>query len=522
MKKIATAFLLLSMGFGTHAIAQNKLSIDKVYSVTLRNSGTINENNQIKGYYFFYQSDKIDRKTNEYTLQIVDENLNKIKDIKFTDSKDIALMESSFNGTSVVFVFYDDDQNMLDYRLYNLDGKKSFTYSKTLDKKSERYFKQQLEMSQKEEGENQNVYDVPEKGFITVTPVREDRNYTYDISFYASGKRKTWTYNPVENGKFTGAQYLGCNDSIAVLEVLSKERMMSKETESSLLGISLETGKKVFEVRTQEGSKALYPMNISQMAGRSEFLVIGPYYNANDKILQDKTEGLGVWMMNNQGKIVKSKYITWQRDLNRYVNVDDKGRVEDMGWIYFHKVMQTEDGKIFAIGEGYKKVADGLGIALNALSMAGGGYAGASNTKLKITNLMTFELSPNFDLVSAKMYVKNNNNFSLGASGFDFVSPHTLALLAKTYGAFDYAFTQMGQNKSTFVSGYTDYQREKDYKGYVFNSISYADGKITNDRINLKTEASSIRLMPAKPGFVLLVEYYKKAKRMDMRMEKIN
>jgi hypothetical protein len=231
--------------------------------------------------------------------------------------------------------------------------------------------------------------------------------------------------------------------------------------------------------------------------------------------------------MNTQGKIIQSKYITWQKDLNRYVKVDDKGRVEDMGWIYFHKVLQTEDGKIFAIGEGYKKVADGVGIAMNALSIIGGasgatmGGYGWSNTKLKITNLMTLELSPNFDLINAKVYAKNSNSFSLG-TGSDFVSPHTLALAAKSYGAFDYAFTQLGQDKASFVSGYTDYQREKNYTGSVFNSISYNDGKITNDRINLKTEASSIRLMPAKPGFVLLVEYFKKAKRLDMHMEKIN
>jgi len=69
--------------------AQNKLSIDKVYSTYLRNSGTIMENNQIKGYFFLYISDKIDRRTNEYTLQILDQNLNKVRDIKFQDSKNL-------------------------------------------------------------------------------------------------------------------------------------------------------------------------------------------------------------------------------------------------------------------------------------------------------------------------------------------------------------------------------------------------------------------------------------------------
>ncbi|MGH2649352.1 MAG: DUF6770 family protein, partial [Ginsengibacter sp.] len=73
-------------------LAQNKLSIDKVYSTYMRNSGTIMENKQIKGYFFLYQSDKIDRHTNEYTLQILDENLNKVRDIKFEDSKKLSLL----------------------------------------------------------------------------------------------------------------------------------------------------------------------------------------------------------------------------------------------------------------------------------------------------------------------------------------------------------------------------------------------------------------------------------------------
>src|SRR6476620_380545 len=101
MRKNRSKILIFAlMLIGMQSFAQ-KLTIDNVVSVTLRNSGVILERDQIKGYYFFYQSDKIDRKTNEYTLQLVDENLNKLKDIKFQDSKDIALLESSFNGTSL-------------------------------------------------------------------------------------------------------------------------------------------------------------------------------------------------------------------------------------------------------------------------------------------------------------------------------------------------------------------------------------------------------------------------------------
>ena len=256
MRKLLLQLLILAATFfNLPAFGQNKLSIDKVYSVTLRNSGPILENEQIKGYYFFYQSDKIDKKTNEYTLQLVDENLNKIKDIKFNDSRDIALLESSYNGNSIVFLFYNDSENSLEYRLYGMNGKQLYTYSKILDKRSDSYFKQQRAMSGSEESENQNIFDIPGKGYLSVTALREDRKYTYDVNFYASGKRRTWTFNPLEDGKFSSAQYLGANDSIAVIEVMSKEKLLSKETESTLVGINLENGKKVFQIRTQDGAR---------------------------------------------------------------------------------------------------------------------------------------------------------------------------------------------------------------------------------------------------------------------------
>lgn len=516
---LMTALLLC----GIQAVAQNKLTVENVRKVTLRNSGTIVENEQIKGYYFFYMSDKVDKKTNEYTLQIVDENLNKVKDIQFQDEKNIQLMESTFNGTSLGFLFWNDKENTLDFRLYGLDGKMSFTYSKVLDKKSEKYFEYLMEQNGKsDEAENQHIYDIPGRGFISVTPLRENKKYTYDVDFYASGKRKSWTFDPIEDGKFASAQFLGANNDVAIIEVMSKDRLMSKETESTLVGLNLETGKKVFEIRTQDGKNTLYPMNVSTLRASDKFILTGPYYEGTDRAMQDKSTGLGIWVVDNMGKIVQSKYMSWQKDLSKFLNVDQKGRVEDLGYVYIHRIMQTDNGEIFVMGEGYKKVADGLGIAANVLS---GGY-NAAMTKLQITDLIMLELSSSFDLRNAQIFEKNKNNFQLSNgysnTGTDFLSPHSLALVAKYAGAFDYSYTQMGKNNASFVSAYTDYERSKGYKGLTFHAISYYDGKITTDKINLKTEATRMAVFPAKPGSVMIVEYYKKARKLEMRMEKIN
>ncbi len=70
--------------------------------------------------------------------------------------------------------------------------------------------------------------------------------------------------------------------------------------------------------------------------------------------------------------------------------------------------------------------------------------------------------------------------------------------------------------------GYTDYIRSSDYKGLTFNSISYYNNNFTTDKINLKTASCSMRILPAKTGSVMILEYFKKDKRLDMHLEKVN
>jgi hypothetical protein len=405
-----------------------------------------------------------------------------------------------------------------------MQGKKTFSYSKPLDKRSEIYFNQaQSNMrNEDEDSENKDVFDIPGRGFISVIPLRENRKYTYEVNFYSSEKRKSWTYNPIEDGKFTSAQYLGSNDSIAIIEILTKEKLMSKEMESTLLGINLTTGRKAFEMRTQDGKHQLYPMNISMLQSKGNSLVMGPYYEGTDRVLQDKSAGFGIWVINNAGKIVSSKYISWSKDISKFLKTDQRGRVEDLGYVYFHNIIQTEDGKVFAIGEGYKKVASAAGIATTALGVLAGGYGrGMSTSKMKVTDMVLMQLNSDHALENAVIYDKYNNNVEM-PSGAEFNSPHTLALLLKSWGSFDYSFTQLGKNRSSFMTSYTDYEKGKDYKGLTFNTISYYDGKLSTDKINLKTTASRLVILPAKPGSVLVAEYFKKAKRLDLRMEKMN
>jgi len=278
MKKISCVCLMLAVLLCKYSFGQSKLSIDKVYSVSLRNSGAIITNNEVKGYFLFYQSDKVDKKNYEYTLQILDENLNKVKDIRFTDSKSVTLQEATFNGRNLMFAFFDKDQKLLDYRSYAFDGRQAVSYQRELDKKSIKYMEEKMGENA-DESQNSTLFAVEGSGFISCIPLREDGQYTYEVNFYNGEKRSQWTYNPETGDKFEQVQYLGSSDSVAVFQVTRKKSLFSGKYESWLLGISLAKGNTVFEFQTENKDKFNFmPMNVATISGQDGFVLSGSVY----------------------------------------------------------------------------------------------------------------------------------------------------------------------------------------------------------------------------------------------------
>ena len=86
--------------------------------------------------------------------------------------------------------------------------------------------------------------------------------------------------------------------------------------------------------------------------------------------------------------------------------------------------------------------------------------------------------------------------------------------------SFDYEFTTGDSDNSNFSICYSDWERSFDYKGQTFNSIHFNWTKFTSYKIELKSKASKLKVFPAKAGSVMIMEYFKKDKRLDFRLYK--
>jgi hypothetical protein len=510
--------LLLTTGLMMIAVmAVYAQPIENVYKISLRNTGAIKEGTEVKGYYFFYASDKVDKKNYQWTLTINDENLKVLKSIQFVDSKDVMILESSFNGTDLIFLLYNKDAKTLDYQVYGADGKKKYNYVRELTKKEKRYLEMGYLAMDDDENTYKGLYPIDGKGFISNMPSREDKDYTFQIDFFSTEKKKQWTYIPTMSGKRFIGDYLGSYNGVAYIEMLKFNSLMDGNPESFIIGLSLETGKQVFEKSTEQSKYKFYPASMSVLDDGKAY-VYGEYFSPNANIAKDKSVGFAFWGIDEKGATLSEKYCSWDLDMGKFLSVNSKGKIEDFGYMYVHNMIQTADGSIYAIGEGYKKVASALGI-LSKVATQGGGL---SAVKIKVTDMIMIKFDKDFNVKDAKIYEKNSNSVEL-PGGMEFVSGPLLGKMIKyNYGEFDYAYTQQNKDKTSFTVTYSDYVKGKDYKGGTFNSISYNESKMTQDKINTKTGATRSIVLPGKQGQVLIVDYFKKDKRLEPHFEKLN
>lgn len=517
-KKFWVAAACMLLGFLTLQ-AQNKLSIDKVYSTYLRNSGTIMENKQIKGYFFLYQSDKIDKHTNEYTLQILDENLNKVKDIKFQDSKKLNLLEAAYNGSSLAFLFKNGEDKTLEMKVYDIDGTLKYTYSREYDKRTDDLMKR-YETLHTDEGTNQNVYDLGEEGYASVLPLRDGKLRTYEVDYYSSREKKQWTYTADDEEHYATAEFLGSTDSIIILEVMKKSRALSGKPTAHLVGINFITKKKAFDIDNENDEYTFVSSGVEPVKGTDQIMVFGSYFNKSDNIVKDNSKGLAIYGIDSEGKVLTKTYNSWADDFAKYLPTNSRGKIDNIGYLYIHKVIQMPDGKMFIVGEGFKRQASAGGIAINVLGALAGVRTGVGVTKIVTTDMVMMEFTDKYKIKNATIYDKTNNTV-VASSMSDESSVHAIGMYLKMTGAFDYEFTTVDVDNANFAVCYSDWVRGSDYKGQTFNSIRYNGTKFSTDKIELKSKASSLKVFPAKTGSIMIMEYFKKDKRLDFRLEKL-
>lgn len=132
-----------------------------------------------------------------------------------------------------------------------------------------------------------------------------------------------------------------------------KSKLFSSKKEFRTFVIDTKTGKKLFETVYDKNDPKL--ISNAFISKKNEIVVLGQYYKPNAKIAKDQSLGLYVDIFNTKGEITYSQKISWAEDIHRFLPIKKGSKLKDIGYIFFHDIIRTQNGDFYAIGEQFKK-----------------------------------------------------------------------------------------------------------------------------------------------------------------------
>lgn len=509
MKKILTIVAFFTLV--NNLSFSQKLTFDNIAKVYVRSAGPIISGKEVTGYYFLYKLEKVDKKNSLFKLTFTDANLNKVAEKEITMLSNNFVDNASFDGEYISIKFLSlatgsgftgpSKDGTETIKVYDIKANEIKTISKNANGMAYFYQGMQNGATKNDEIENTNLIAIPKVGLIDVIPLAQGKtsNFTgikgakvgVEISMIPLGtsSAKSWKFiSPSDEIEIP--TYLGTNNEVSIFSIMNKESLMSRTITFKTLCIDNKTGKVMFNKEFEDDKNILYINNYTYLPELNQNIISGTLIRKDRKTKNAKTDGVFLANIDNKGTILKKQYILWDEFIPQFKLKNEEGKPLDISSIYIHKIVSTSDGKIFAIGESH----DGA----------------------VIKDFIIIELDKELKPIKANVFHKDSHSgYGIGAGQ---VGSAMLPLVLKYWGAFDYAYTQEKDDKSTFTICYTYKESGTDY----FGSISYSDGKFIKDKISLKTEASKLRIYPAKPGYIMINEYFKKEKKMDSRLEKFN
>jgi hypothetical protein len=522
MKTISKSiFLVICLLLSGQMLLAQSRSFDDILKLKLKNSGVLMESGQVRGYYYFYTLDKSSEGRRNYLLRIIDENLNDVSSTTIEESKNVALVDAQYNGNQIMLKLLDYQQRYMHYITFDDMGRQI--------KKSTRFNLNAFEMAsygtRNAPRENNSLTDIPGKGFVEYGLNEKGRGYQIT---YMPDDRSTsngWTYSTDLKAKgYQAAGILEVHNDVLYNAVVRKKTIQHKDAEYFLQGLDLQSGQQLFETPLA-GEYEHQPLTSYIDNSTGQVNVMGIYYQPGSAVEHDNGMGLFRLSISENGEITDHKYLSWLGDFSRHVATGAKGQMgDDRSYVFFHNIVQNADGSILAVGEQYRRTGDAAGIAVAVLG-AMAGYSGASNlTKMVIEDMVIGHFSPDFQIESIQVLEKTKSNFVLPA-GYDFMNIHYVAQVINSYGGFDYLFTHKIDHDRATAICYLDHQRQEEGpKKWIFGATTFKDGTFTADKLVLGNAFSEekIWVMPAKPGYILVSNYLRSEKKLEVHLERIN
>ena len=524
MKKLVLIAVLLIAG--TNLMAQANVPNVLNYK-SVKSSGAIISNEKVSGYYMFYFKEKNDRKTSTYEVILFDDNYNAVRNFEITRPIRTSLVEVVYNG-EVFMLFYYDAKTGFEFITYNRDGKE--LGNQKIAKKDISSFAIQATLAAASSGtDSHTIYPKGNKGFFRTT-YNKNKKMGYELISYDNELNELWKTESPKNSQML--ESIGISDVTEdyIAAVLTRRKsVMTRKMDMAFCIFSAKTGDLIKEVpmgTKETGKKSVLKTYVDTESDK--IILIGEFFKPGDDILKDKSAGIFIKELDSEGDELSSNEYKWKGDIDKYKNEnlteEDKKEAKASFSLFFHNVIRSKDGHLFLIAEQFRKQVSAGGVAMNVAAGALGGSSNAANFEIRISNMVIIELDENNKLFDYHIIKKKRNSIFL-QQGAGLYSSAFLGYYVNSLGGFDYSYTSADKIKDEFNLVYTDLNK-KEKKGEkksekMIGVIQIKQGALTSTRVPINSTAKRMYVDRAKHGYVAIKEYFKKEKRLEMRLEKL-
>ncbi len=347
-----------------------------------------------------------------------------------------------------------------------------------------------------DDNNEKNLHAIDGIGFLAKTIYIDKDVTSINLSFYSTKDNKQWSYVPTKGGSYFFGNYLGIYKNTIYLYIYSfKSSIYVDNAEVFIIGIDATTRKELFK-KPAEGKFTILPKNI-KVFNDGEAYVFGSYYKKNVNFKKDKSKGFALWKIKEDLTIIDEKYVSWDNDFNDYVNLTDKGKIEGVGYLYFHDVVQLTNGDIYLLAEGSRKVIDGINVAVDLLSyglFGGIPFLNEDNSPLKkvSTEMVVIKLNPSFKITGVNIFDKKNSDY------FSYVATQSIDK------SNNFSFWYLSNNSSTL------------------NSINLISDAITTNQISVTANTTKSIVLPSHNQSILVLDYYKSGNIVKLNFKNFN
>jgi hypothetical protein len=453
------------------------------------------KNSEIYGYVVFEEIERVDRRNNQYLATLLDINLNRVSQIRFTDGNDVKIGNIRYNGKTIYFEVIPKKSNRSSI------ASRDFTF-RIIDLKEN-----SISGSYKLPKVDKNLYvrgsyPIQDKGYGLIL-----RNFKTQVNqFYAFSNTNQTLYNsfpygnPKKKRELEHIRVGDIRDNLLVTINRKWPNRRSKDAKTSLLYIDLFTGNTIKEIDFDNEN---FNVEISDVHIFDENTVVyGDTYAKRDRFDSGKTSGLYKAVTSHNGDLIKEKALAWS-DLQSKIDIKEGGFVSNKGFIYTHAyVLDKHTNHTIVVGE----------------------YIRGSISSVSVRDMVFLDFNEDFELHQVFEVEKRQSTLNLG--GLKLGGSRQFANTLKANNYFDYRFYNPLENESGLSFFY--FNVEKLFligsSSFSHGIVVYKDGNFTANSLKWETSIwrnEFLNLLPSKPGYFLLSKR-SKDKILENRLERID